>query len=156
LHKPLATRRTLLKITEKIRYFALAVNSQHNINTLLGSKPFGRKLGITTGNYDKRTGVLAYKFMNSLPALLFRLLSDGTTVDYTNIGNLASLGSPDARLLHHTLNARSLREVQFATECIINSLFIFELWIIHLYLFRISREDNQKKRNPKQKTAHQL
>ncbi|MPM77034.1 hypothetical protein SDC9_124033 [bioreactor metagenome] len=113
----------IIQITDNIQ---LLFRPQHQIHTVDGGNFIGFELGVTTGNHYKCAGMALDHSPNGLTPFLVGQFRNGTGIYDTNISLLPFPGTQYSGMKQLLADSRRFRKIQFATQCIICSRFIFK------------------------------
>ena len=111
----------LHRVNDSLDKIDLLVGAEDEAHTRHRSNLLGLELSVASGDNDKGTGVLTYHSMDYLTALVIGLTRDRAGINETDVGFFTLSGIGDAEVHQATSERTRLREVEFASECIIAS-----------------------------------
>ena len=111
----------LHRVNDSLDKIDLLVGAEDEAHTRHRSNLLGLELSVASGDNDKGTGVLTYHSMDYLTALVIGLTRDRAGINETDVGFFTLSGIGDAEVHEATSERTRLREVEFASECIIAS-----------------------------------
>ena len=114
------------RIAEILNQVCLLIGSKHQVNAFNLAHILRFQLRITASNDNEGTRVLTHHAMDGLTALMVGNFCHRTGIDETNVCFLPLLNSNDAHIFEHLAKSGSFREVEFAAQSIIGSLFALE------------------------------
>ena len=110
-------------ITQILYQIRLLIAAQHQVHALYPGHAFRLQLRIAARHHHEGTWILAHHPVNSLAALVVSHLRHRTGIDQTDIRLLPFFRRAHPHLLQHLPESRSLREIEFASQRIVNCRF---------------------------------
>ena len=110
-------------VRQKLYEVCLLIGTEHEVYTFDVAYLLCLKLCVTSCNDNKGVRVLAYKLMYGLPAFMVGNLSNRACINKTYISRLIFAGFYHPHLFQRFGKGRCLREIQFASQGMINGFF---------------------------------